>query len=1200
MPPLLVARRLLPLAGIAAFALAALSLADMFLPRPYDGVVLESDAPGQLMVADVVAGSGAARAGIERGDRIVGIGREVLRSEAHAAALLRRHRIGESVPYLVETPRGRRELPVQLGPRRIGSLAYLGAALLGFAFFAVGTFVLAPPAASCSRRGSSTCCRSSSCVFLVCRLRPASYSAVDVFVLQTGTAGAAAAAGHLPALLPRLPAAALGGRRRRRCRSSAAAGAAPRLARRALPAAAASVFVYNLDLVHAARRVDPHQRRAARQLVAARRLHAAGPGRARRQRRGRLARANERRGAWLVFLGTLFGLVPFLVFTVGFPSVRHTERYLFYGVAPLGLVPLTFAYAIVRFQLLDIRVILRKSLFYTATTAVVTALYAGGIAAFNWIFQGSAAARSAWFPVVFALAIVLGLDPLRRRLQGPVDRFFYGELPRLQRAMVELGEALSADRDPGALVHELVEGLPRQLGLHFAALYLAEEGELRRAAGPASLPRDARRPARAAPAAARRRRAGAARAARRPRRRRTPRRCCTRSPRSGVEVAAELASPRRRLGLVLLSARASQLSWERAELELLRGLLAQAAIALETGLLLAERTRQAELEREMEIAAGIQASLLPASLRFAPGWQVAVRCRPARHVGGDFFCELAQHNGAGGSGNGSGGAGLRRRRRQVGAGGADDDGGARGAALAGAHRPRARGAAGARQPPPLPASPAQLRRPRLPAPRRRTDRLRYALAGQPGLLLRRADGRVEELPLCRHRVPLGALAEGDYPLAEVTVADGELVLGYSDGVLDARSPAGDFFGAERLAAALADAPARARRGGRLDPRPARRLHPRRRPLRRRDAGGRRPPPGGSSMRKTTRHHPRRHRRCSAPPASPPGRRCATRDEPEWTTSSPAALAEMRLGIDAQRKYYGLEAQRHFEKALELDPHFAMAARMLMRTDVPKERREQLRAQLAADRPHAAQRARGLPHRLRTGAGGRARRRRSSTQIVDGYLRQHPRDPYALAVAGRPLLGGAALGRSRARLPEAARASTPTGSTRRTRWATCRWRRGASPRPRTASAPTATWRPTRPTRTTRSASCWCSLGRFDEAQRELEAALAIRPDFCNSYLNLMEAARLTGHPERLPPLLASAGEERLRRRTDRQRPLLDPHVGALPGARLEAAGGHLPRAVRAAGAQPRSGAPPPRGGARRRPARWRARSRRSRPSRRATT
>ena len=91
----------------------------------------------------------------------------------------------------------------------------------------------------------------------------------------------------------------------------------------------------------------------------------------------------QRRGPGLVFVGSLFGVVPFLLFSVAFPSFLDTERFLFYGVAPLVLVPITFAYAIVRYQLLDIRVILRKSLLYTVTTALVTAVYALGIASFN-------------------------------------------------------------------------------------------------------------------------------------------------------------------------------------------------------------------------------------------------------------------------------------------------------------------------------------------------------------------------------------------------------------------------------------------------------------------------------------------------------------------------------------------------------------------------------------------------------------------------------------------------------------------------------------------------------------------------------------------------------------------------------------------------------------------------------------------------
>jgi serine phosphatase RsbU (regulator of sigma subunit) len=676
----------------------------------------------------------------------------------------------------------------------MGSLSYLGGTVLGFAFFAVGAFVL-------RRRPEAVAARLFFLLsvlfllFLVCRLRPASYSRVDDLVLETGTLALLLLPGaflHFFLIFPRplwdgerAPLARLADRRLRR---------RVLVALYLLPVA---VYVYNIlwciqrgewILISGAPRANWWVLSAYMLLgLAALAAGANRPGPAR-----------ERRGAWLVFLGTLFGLVPFLVFTVGFPSIRHTEDYLFYGVLPLGLVPLTFAYAIVRFQLLDIRVILRKSLFYTGTTFAVTAVYAAGIAAFNYLFQGTAAARSPWFPVAFALAIVLGLDPLRRRLQGPVDRFFYGEVGRLQRAMVEMGEALSADHDPATLVHDLVETLPRHLGLHFAALYLSEDGELRRAAAPAHLPetlpgagelhRLLQSSGGLAPVdllgglaegetAALLRDLGVGQ----------------------VDLVAELASPRRRLGVVLLSERTSQLSWERAELELLRGLLSQAAIALETGLLLAERTRQAELERELEIAAHIQASLLPPEVRFARGWQVAVRCQPARHVGGDFLCQL------GVSGNGAGalvygdvaGKSVPAALMMMAAHEVLHS-------LALTHRPAEELLALANR------RLYQLRRRSFVALGYLTGTpegsLRYVLAGQPGLLLRRGSGSVEELPLSRHRVPLGALGDGCYVLADVPVAAGELVLGYSDGVLDARSPAGEFFGPERLADALTAAP----------------------------------------------------------------------------------------------------------------------------------------------------------------------------------------------------------------------------------------------------------------------------------------------------------------------------------------------------------------------------------------------------------
>ena len=83
--------------GILALLIAVLSVADMFLPRPYDGVILEADVPGARVVRAVVPNSGADLAGIRPGDVIVGIDRNFLDSQTHAQALLNRHDIGESV-----------------------------------------------------------------------------------------------------------------------------------------------------------------------------------------------------------------------------------------------------------------------------------------------------------------------------------------------------------------------------------------------------------------------------------------------------------------------------------------------------------------------------------------------------------------------------------------------------------------------------------------------------------------------------------------------------------------------------------------------------------------------------------------------------------------------------------------------------------------------------------------------------------------------------------------------------------------------------------------------------------------------------------------------------------------------------------------------------------------------------------------------
>lgn len=791
--------------GLVAFVLATLSIVDMYLPRPYDGVVLGPGWP--LEVEAVVPGSGADRAGIRAGDTIVGIDRQLPTSRAHAARLLHRQEVGETVPYYVsrETRIGvdRWEVPVELGRRQIGDTSYLYACILGFSFFFIGLFVLVhQPRLRPAHVFFILCCLF--LLFLVCRLRPASYSWVDSAVLHAGTLALIllpAAFLHFFLIFPRP---VWDGR----------LGETLAVLRRSRWWTSLLTVAYLLPLVvWAGCEGLPHLLDRPMRLISgvpvgnwwlltAYVLLALGVLTA---NWARLPASAERRGAALVLVGSLVGLIPFLVLVVGFPSFLHTEKFLFYGVVPLAAIPLTFAYAIFRFQLMQVRVILRKSLLYTATTAVVTVAYALGIASFNAIFRGTALYKSPYFPLFVALAIVLLFEPVRRRIQVPMDRFFFAERTRLQRALVEMGEAFTGHADPARVVHDLVERLPEILGLRFAALYLHRgDGRYEQVAGtprPGGLPRVLE-----VPSALERdlhRRGGLARLddLNLLRLRTTDvDRLAARFAEGGVEVMASLSSSRRRLGLLLLSERSSNVETEPEELELLRGLAHQAAIALETSRLLEERTRQAELERELEIASTIQRSLLPEGLELGPGWRLATACRPARHVGGDFYASLPGPDGHGRavvygdvSGKSVSGALMMMAATEV------------LHSLALTHRD--------------PEELFRLANRRLYEIGGRSfvavgyfapngdGGLAYLLAGQPQPLKRTGRGDVEELPFPEHRLPLGALDQGGFRTLRATLDPGDLVLAYSDGVVEAQAPDGELFGQERLEEVLRGCPA---------------------------------------------------------------------------------------------------------------------------------------------------------------------------------------------------------------------------------------------------------------------------------------------------------------------------------------------------------------------------------------------------------
>ena len=184
--------------------------------------------------------------------------------------------------------------------------------------------------------------------------------------------------------------------------------------------------------------------------------------------------------------GTLLAVLPFTFF-YAVPYLLHwNPPQLLTNLAGLSLVflPLTFAWAIVRYRLMDTDLIFKRGVAYTLATALILGGYFGVIALIALVVhQRLPETMREWALVVAILVTAAVFDPLKRRIQGWVDRAFDRHRYDYRRALVEFGRGLSSETDLQALLNSIVEQLPRTLLVARVAIFLTEEsGRLRLAA----------------------------------------------------------------------------------------------------------------------------------------------------------------------------------------------------------------------------------------------------------------------------------------------------------------------------------------------------------------------------------------------------------------------------------------------------------------------------------------------------------------------------------------------------------------------------------------------------------------------------------------------------------------------------------------------------------------------------------------------
>ena len=178
---------------------------------------------------------------------------------------------------------------------------------------------------------------------------------------------------------------------------------------------------------------------------------------------------------WIVW-GSAVGAVPFVLlyilpYLAGRP-LPGTE----YTAVLLGCIPLAFASAIVRYRLMDIEVIIKKTLVGAAVVLVLALVYRGVFLVVS-MFAGTNPDSRFW--ALFATLVVALLYPrLSRAVQAAMDRVYYRDRYDYRRALVTFARELNSDLDLDRLSNRLITRVRETLAVEKIALLLVrtEEG----------------------------------------------------------------------------------------------------------------------------------------------------------------------------------------------------------------------------------------------------------------------------------------------------------------------------------------------------------------------------------------------------------------------------------------------------------------------------------------------------------------------------------------------------------------------------------------------------------------------------------------------------------------------------------------------------------------------------------------------------
>ncbi len=176
--------------------------------------------------------------------------------------------------------------------------------------------------------------------------------------------------------------------------------------------------------------------------------------------------------------GMIFGFAPFgLLYAVPYVLNLQFSPLLNYSVITLPLIPLTIAWAILRYRLMDVDMIFRRGYAYTLATLIILATFYGIVFAIGNLIQKSVKDISSSQLIVVMLIATFLFQPIRNWIQEKLDRHFYRDAYDYRKTLVDFVRELNSTEGIDHMLQSVADRLMQTMSIRHVAFFFNEEND---------------------------------------------------------------------------------------------------------------------------------------------------------------------------------------------------------------------------------------------------------------------------------------------------------------------------------------------------------------------------------------------------------------------------------------------------------------------------------------------------------------------------------------------------------------------------------------------------------------------------------------------------------------------------------------------------------------------------------------------------